>query len=235
MGDSVVSNALLSTSLSGAIDALVRRPEPTAARAGWQGVTLALRAAAVLCTVTGMSLSLWIAAPALALGWDASAIESGSMGPTIERGDVVVLRRVAPLDEPVGVGSVVRFGVSDGTTVVHRVAAVDRERGEYRTHGDANDGPDRAAVSFESVDGVGRLVVPLVGFPLLWIAERAWGPVIALTVAIAATVGSLGATMPPRRTGSLDPERRPPLTGYVPFAAGWPRSDRAASGERGAS
>jgi hypothetical protein len=63
--------------------------------------------------------------------------------------------------------------------------------GSYRTRGDANAAPDSTPVPARDVVGRGRLLVPMVGLPLLWLSDSpllfalwAAATVIALLVAI---------------------------------------------------
>lgn len=169
------------TRLTAQVDARVARPRLGTARIG----PLVLlhtgrRAASVFCVVAALLFGAWVLVPTLVLGWEATAIESGSMEPTVTRGDVVLLRPVSA--EPVSVGSVVRFRApgSVGTTV-HRVVKVDRARRTYVTRGDANPGADPDPVPFDAVDGVGTVLVPMVGFPVLWARDGATLPLVLLS------------------------------------------------------
>lgn len=47
--------------------------------------------------------------------------------------------------------------------------------GSYVTRGDANRQPDSTLLRLEQVVGVGRMLVPLVGLPLVWYWAGAWG------------------------------------------------------------
>lgn len=103
-------------------------------------------------------LGVWVAVPALVLGWQPVAITSGSMSPLIRAGDVVLLDPSAPVET----GSVITYPRGDGLET-HRVVDVGDDG--YVTRGDANGAPDRSPVAPDQVLGAGRLVVPLVGAP----------------------------------------------------------------------
>lgn len=147
-------------------------------------------------------------------GWDRTVIISGSMEPSLRVGDVVL--NGPPEDDRLGVHSVVTFERHDGESVSHRVVSVD-EDGRLLTRGDANRTIDSDPVSPDDVDGVGRLVVPLVGIPQVWIAEGRVLELVLLGVAlIALAVGGLVVRPAGDRSGA--PKR--------PRAAAEPRSGR---------
>ena len=92
------------------------------------------------------------------------------MAPRVERGDVVVFRPAS--DEALGTGAVIRFFGSDpDQAIVHRVVDINFADGTYVTQGDANPTVDSDAVAFDSVEGIGALLVPLVGWPIAWGSE----------------------------------------------------------------
>lgn len=115
-------------------------------------------------------LVVWAALPALLLGWQPVLITSGSMGPTISPGDVVLLADPPAEDELLAPGTVITFDdpTLPGGLITHRIDGV-REDGMYRTRGDANASPDSNPVPHEDVVGVGRMLVPLVGLPVQWL------------------------------------------------------------------
>ncbi|MEZ5323148.1 MAG: signal peptidase I [Microthrixaceae bacterium] len=171
------------------VDALLAEPRPP----GLDAVALCaggLHAASVFTVMTMAILALCVVLPVLFLGWEATAVESGSMQPALNRGDVVVLK---PEPRPAAVGTVVRFHTAghDATTL-HRIVAVDHRRHTYTTRGDANPTVDTDAVPFDAVDGEGVLVVPLLGYPILWLHEANLGALAMLLVGLA--VVGLGAT-----------------------------------------
>lgn len=110
-------------------------------------------------------LLLWALLPWVSNGWKPYVITSGSMAPSIQPGDVVLVDDdTAPIPE----GSVVTFAdvTRGGQTVTHRVVGQDG-RG-LLTKGDANPDADPWPVEQSNVIGVGRLVIPRIGLPVLW-------------------------------------------------------------------
>lgn len=135
-------------------------------------------------------LVLWVALPAILLPWSPLVITSGSMGPLINRGDVVLgtsdgLDTVAP-------GQVVSFhrdGIATNQLVTHRVYAVDGDGG-FITQGDANEDADSYRLQPDEIVSRGRLLIPYAGLPLLWLRESplvflAWLALTSVAVALA--------------------------------------------------
>lgn len=137
-------------------------------------------------------LVLWAAVPALLIGWEPVLITSGSMGPNISAGDLVLISEPAG-DELLAQGTVITFDdpVVPGGLITHRIDGV-REDGMYRTRGDANEAPDPTPVAHEDVVGVGRLLVPLVGLPIHWLRVDvvSFGLFMGGTLAAAVVAGS---------------------------------------------
>ena len=113
-------------------------------------------------------LAVWAVVPTVLFGWQPVLITSGSMGPVITAGDLVLLDE-PPADRILEPGTVITFrSASDPDQLVtHRIDGL-REDGLYRTRGDANGQPDSTPVAREDIVGVGRMMVPLIGLPLLW-------------------------------------------------------------------
>jgi outer membrane protein assembly factor BamB len=134
---------------------------------------------------TMLGLILWASVLAVAPGWTQHALSSGSMGPAIQRGDVVLTSPApAELEPP----QVVAFtDPTHGDSIVHRI--VDRnDDGTYVTRGDANTSVDSTPLDPERILGVGRILVPLVGYVAVWLAEGR----IALVVGVLALAVLLG-------------------------------------------
>jgi hypothetical protein len=129
----------------------------------WSALCLATCARVVLTTT--VCLLLWAAVPAL-WGWSPTTVVSGSMAPTIVAGDVVVAMPLAP-DELVP-GQVLLVDDPDrpGELRLHRL--VESTSDGLRLQGDANAEADSSPVPVEDVHGVGVLLVPAVGSPVLW-------------------------------------------------------------------
>lgn len=153
------------------------------------GLILALAKAAGYFLLSYLAATLlWILLPALALGWVPLVVASGSMGPTIERGDVVLIEPgVSPIP-----GHVVAFMGPGGIPVLHRLQQVNAD-GSFTTRGDANDEADSTPVT--AIAGVGRLLVPGLGFVKLWLSEG------AVALAVLGLAGFL--TLSPKKWASV--------------------------------
>jgi signal peptidase I len=138
-----------------------------------------------LCTVVA-TLGLLATLAALLPQFDSTAVSSGSMQPTIRRGDVVLYRHVDGGDR-IGEGTVVVFTGDTGASTVHRVVAVNADS-SLTTRGDANAENDSASVAMSAVSGTGSLLVPWVGLPSVWWRESRF-----VLVAVAGVVLGLAA------------------------------------------
>jgi signal peptidase len=116
--------------------------------------------------VTTLSLIAWVALP-LVWGWQSYTVISGSMGPLIRPGDVVV---ASPYDHrtPIRPGTLVVIEPPPHAQlrrpVTHRV--IERlPDGRYQTKGDANPGPDSRLLLPGDIRAKARVIVPMVGQP----------------------------------------------------------------------
>lgn len=97
------------------------------------------------------------------------AIESGSMAPTFVRGDLVVIQHVTASE--IKVGTIVAYSTTClPSPVVHRVIAVAMTAGGpvYTTKGDHNPTPDPCTVPYSAVLGRVVLILPVVGYFVLF-------------------------------------------------------------------
>ncbi|MEM2866803.1 MAG: signal peptidase I [Candidatus Hadarchaeales archaeon] len=117
----------------------------------------------VLCV-----LMVWVSTGLL--GLRVTTVLSGSMSPSLEVGDVVVVREVSP--SSVGPGDVIQFG-REGEAVIHRVVEVRQEGGNwfFITKGDANSSPDPTPVSSSQLMGKMVLQIPKVGWIVIFVKE----------------------------------------------------------------
>ncbi len=189
---------------------------------------------------TGLSLLLWAVVPMLVLEWDPVAISSGSMEPGIRQGDVVVAQpfKRSLLNPETGYlnpGMVVVFPdqAREGR-VTHRIVAV-TPAGSYVTKGDANDRQDSSPVPPDQIQGIGRILVPMIGQPVVWLHD---GRTINLAMFSLAALLAMGlaprAFAPvPVRPGAPGPgwrSRVPAPVGVVLAWAGPARRLRFAAG-----
>jgi signal peptidase I len=123
-----------------------------------------------------VSMLAWVLVPAVVMGWTPMVILSGSMAPGILPGDVVL---IDPDSSNRSFGAVLAFTLEEGVIVMHRVTE-ESEPGIYVTKGDANREIDSTPVPEAAVLGQGRLLVPLIGYPKIWVQEGAAFVVAAL-------------------------------------------------------
>ena len=106
-------------------------------------------------------------------GWRPFVVESGSMEPRINVGDVIL---AAPETDPsVLLGHVAVFtdpAIPDHVKT-HRIVAINGD-GTMTSKGDANPTADSAQVTVADVRGLGRLLVGFVGLPLIWAQAGQW-------------------------------------------------------------
>ena len=152
----------------------------------------AIGVVAIVCATYLSTLGwlLWWALLAIVMPfWQPVAIPSDSMAPRIRAGDLVVL---APVDagDALAPGAVATFDVGDGRLVTHRIVEV-RDDGTYITRGDANPIADSTPVDPDDVYGRGRLLVPAVARPLVWLRHGLWLPLATWLGATALAVVGL--------------------------------------------
>ena len=214
-------------------------PDAGRPAAGWGWFLLGSVARGYLTAVLGLAVIAFV--PAL-LGWNPSVVQSGSMLPDIRPGDVVLAEAVPP-GEPLVLGRVVQFrspaaAEPDGVarTRLHRIVE-DNGNGTYTTKGDANADPDSVALSPEQVIGQGRLLVPFIGLPSVWLGH---GDTPALLVWAVLTVGAIAAAATTvgagSRTSRVDAESGSGTGGAAAAAAAAETATRRRTGrDAGAS
>ncbi|WP_341252423.1 signal peptidase I [Euzebya pacifica] len=140
----------------------------TAART-WRRVVVLASAATYLWVL--FLLAMWVLGPMVGFRWQPVMIDAGSMLPVIQPGDVVLVDTdvdVATLDR----GTIITFDdpVWPDMLVTHRI--VERlDDGSFRTRGDGSGVADSTAIQADTVMGAGRLLVPYIGLPMLWLRD----------------------------------------------------------------
>lgn len=127
-----------------------RSPWPTKVWAGARWALIVTLSLVLLAPIVGpwVTGSTWV------------MVTGGSMAPSLQVGDIVLVEDVAP--EDVGIGDVVTFTSRSGGWVTHRVIAEDDD-GSWETRGDANSVTDPHPVT--AADLVGRVDGSLSGVP----------------------------------------------------------------------
>jgi signal peptidase I len=138
------------------------------------GLMYVFRLVAVAYLSAVACLLLWSHAPMI-LGWQSRVVISGSMLPTIRPGDVALVGAATPGPGTLPAGRIVLVRDPTRSTgyYLHRVQRYDTT-GKIVTRGDANQVDDYPAVDPGQVVGQLRLVVPLVGVPMLWWQQHEW-------------------------------------------------------------
>ena len=101
------------------------------------------------------------------------AVLSGSMSPTFNRGDAVVVNKLTTREKgELKEGDIIQY-VSGTKYVVHRIVDITNdERGNklFITKGDHNNTVDADKVALENVKGKVSFVIPLIGYPSVWLS-----------------------------------------------------------------
>jgi signal peptidase len=122
------------------------------------------RAAFVLLVVSAAIVAIVVSL--LLLGYQFLVVQSGSMAPTIETGDIIVTRMTTP--DEVEVGDVVTFrdDTRGNELVSHRVMKIKPEDGHlsFVTRGDANTGVERWSIERTGSLGIVSFQAPKVGY-----------------------------------------------------------------------
>jgi len=141
---------------------------------------------ATFVAATAMSLAVIAVVVSMLTGWDPVALTSGSMSPGLRTGDIVIAQ---PHDgRGLGPGTIVVFDdPARPGRITHRIVAVNPDD-TYTTKGDAQPRLDSTPLHPEGVIGVARVVVPYVGFPLVWWWDGAWVKVAAFILIGAVTL-----------------------------------------------
>ena len=101
------------------------------------------------------------------------AVMSGSMSPTFNRGDAVIVNKLTKQEkDELKKGDIIQF-ISGSKYVVHRIYKVTNdEYGNkvFMTKGDHNNAPDTDVVSLDNVIGKVSFSVPFIGYPSVWLS-----------------------------------------------------------------
>lgn len=96
------------------------------------------------------------------------SIASGSMSPTINIGDIAIVKKCKPSD--VNVGDIIQFQM-EGFTVIHRVVEKHHTKGKFyfQTKGDSNSQPDTEVVHEGQLHGKVIYKIRFLGYPAIWL------------------------------------------------------------------
>jgi signal peptidase I len=118
-----------------------------------------------------VSLVLLALVVLLTTGFQALIVRTGSMAPTINTGDLIVVREIPPSDAAVGDIITFRDPTRADAVVTHRVVNVRRDGSTFRfvTKGDANGAEERWSIGAEETMGSYLASIPKVGYFIGWI------------------------------------------------------------------
>ncbi|MDR0979417.1 MAG: signal peptidase I [Lachnospiraceae bacterium] len=99
------------------------------------------------------------------------AIATGSMSPTINAGDVVILKKSKI--EDIQKGDVIEFTDEYGNTVVHRAVDIKNQNGQIyiTTKGDNNSKSDSLITTSENFKGKILFKIKYIGYPAVWLSK----------------------------------------------------------------
>jgi signal peptidase I len=152
----------------------------------------ALARALTWVLVAGLVALVVVAAASTRAGYRIEVVRTGSMVPTFSPGDAVV---IGPVSGPIEAGQVVTFLHSNRSDdlVTHRVTDV-TAAGVVHTKGDANTTADVWDIRPEQVEGVERLVVPRLGYAIVFLRNpRGLAGLLCLLAALALVIQTLVA------------------------------------------
>lgn len=116
--------------------------------------------------VFGLLLLFYVILPTMQGSMHFLIVLSGSMGPDINPGDIVVSTYINP--EEIKMNDVITFTTADDpkNCVTHRVINITNEQGSinFQTKGDANEEPDLNIVQSSDVVGKVAFVIPYLGY-----------------------------------------------------------------------
>lgn len=112
------------------------------------------------------------------------AVESNSMVPTFQRGDILILQGVSAGE--IKIGDIIVFSPEDvNTPIVHRVIKINPDN-TFQTKGDANDAqlPFEKKITPKQIHGKSILIIPYLGWIKIAIVEYLIPNIIFVILAI---------------------------------------------------
>ena len=96
-------------------------------------------------------------------GYKAYRITTDSMSPSINTGDVIIVKKVQ--EEKLQAGDVITFKQQD-KVITHRITHIDKQDGkkQYTTKGDNNNLEDNEKIEYSEIEGENVLTIPKLGY-----------------------------------------------------------------------
>lgn len=102
------------------------------------------------------------------------AVLSNSMVPEFARGDAVIIEKISKEDlKKLKKGNIIYFS-KDSNLIIHRIVSIkklDDGTVEVKTKGDNNNASDNWIVTDKEIIGVGKFMVPYIGYPSVLVSE----------------------------------------------------------------
>lgn len=94
--------------------------------------------------------------------YKAYIITTESMSPTINSGDVIIIKKCK--EEDLKIGDIVTFK-QNGETITHKITDITKreKKNEYTTKGNNNNTEDSKKISFENIEGKQVITIPKLG------------------------------------------------------------------------
>ena len=136
-------------------------------------LTIAIPILSVIAIYFGLQLALATTTPIV-------AVASGSMNPTLEVGDLIIVQGIPPAD--IQIGDIIVFDSPQGIRTIHRVTRTQTLDGtiQFKTKGDANPNEDLHWISEQNVHGRVLYRIPYLG----WLALDPTIPIIIVIIII---------------------------------------------------
>ena len=121
------------------------------------------------------------------LGYKAYIVNTNSMEPTIEVGDIVIIKKVKA--EKLNQGDVITF-TREGEVITHRITKIETEEKstQYVTKGDNNNTEDTLKIKYEDIIGKEILTIPQLGKAMQLLDSKIILLIIILIILICAFV-----------------------------------------------
>ena len=121
------------------------------------------------------------------LGYKAYIVNTNSMEPTIEVGDIVIIKKVKA--EKLNQGDVITF-TREGEVITHRITKIETEEKstQYITKGDNNNTEDTLKIKYEDIIGKEILTIPQLGKAMQLLDSKIILLIIILIILICAFV-----------------------------------------------
>ena len=121
------------------------------------------------------------------LGYKAYIVNTNSMEPTIEVGDIVIIKKVKA--EKLNQGDVITF-THEGEVITHRITKIETEEKstQYITKGDNNNTEDTLKIKYEDIIGKEILTIPQLGKAMQLLDSKIILLIIILIILICAFV-----------------------------------------------